>query len=148
MKKSLFVYLAAAAGAMILAGCTSVESTQKFNAINVCNTSAERPVCQTHVVMTGYYFLGLPTLVGSAAGDGKASLFQDTLTTENVMSLLTSEVKSKGATRLLNVQVQSSSQSMTLLPFFSERSIQASGTGVRPAGLPVGAQQTNPFDLR
>ena len=55
-----------------------------------------------------------------------------------MISLLTREVKAKGATRLLNVQVQSSSQSM-LLPFFSERSIQASGTGVRPAGLPAGA---------
>ncbi len=139
MKKSLVsLFAAAVAGVVLMSGCTTVESTQKFNAVNVCNTSSERPVCQTHVVMTGYYFLGLPTLVGSAAGDGKASIFQNTLTTENVMSLLTREVKAKGATRLLNVQVQSSSQSM-LLPFFSERSIQASGTGVRPAGLPAGA---------
>lgn len=99
MKKSLVsLFAAAVAGVVLMSGCTTVESTQKFNAVNVCNTSSERPVCQTHVVMTGYYFLGLPTLVGSAAGDGKASIFQNTLTTENVVSLLTREVKAKGAT--------------------------------------------------
>ncbi len=139
MKKMLTWFMVAGMVCVtFLSGCTTVESTQKFNAINVCNTASERAVCQSHVVMTGWYlFWCIPLFVGSAAGDGKCSMFQDTLTTENVMSLLTREVKSKGATRLLNVNVESSSS--TFLLILSSCQIQASGTGVRPSNLPFGA---------
>ena len=47
-----------AAAAALFAGCTTIESTQKFNAVNLGN-SEEKAVCQTFVEMTGYYFLGL-----------------------------------------------------------------------------------------
>ncbi|MBQ7396712.1 MAG: hypothetical protein IJW08_09250 [Lentisphaeria bacterium] len=126
MKKSIIS--AAAAALVAFTGCTTVESTQKFNAVQL-GTPDEKHICQTHVEIPGYFFLGLPLVVGSAKGDGQTAFFRFNLTTENAMYLLTREVKSKGASRLINVHVQTTEQPM-LIPFMSYRTIQASGTGV------------------
>ena len=127
MKKS--IVCAAFAAAVALTGCTSVESTQKFNAIQL-GTRDEKHVCQSYVQIPGYFIFGLPVIVGSAKGDGQTTMFRYNLTTENAMFLLTREAKSKGASRLINVTISKTEQPMTLLPFLSYRTIQASGTGV------------------
>ena len=126
MKKS--VIFAAFAAIIALSGCTSVESTQKFNAIQL-GTADEKHICQSFVQIPGYFIFGLPIVVGSAKGDGQTSFFRYNLTTENVMYLLTKEVKSKGASRLINVSVYANEYPL-LLPFISYRTIQASGTGI------------------
>ncbi len=122
--------LSIAAAAFVLCGCTSIESTQKFNAVNL-GSGNEKAVCQTHVTIPGYFFLGLPIITGSNGGDGKTSMFTWSLTTENAVYLLTREVKAKGASRLINVNVMKTEQSVSIFPFLSYRTIQASGTGVR-----------------
>ena len=127
MKKS--IVCAAFAAVVALTGCTSVESTQKFNAIQL-GTRDEKHVCQSYVQIPGYFIFGLPVIVGSAKGDGQTTMFRYNLTTENAMFLLTREAKSKGASRLINVTISKTEQPMTLLPFLSYRTIQASGTGV------------------
>lgn len=118
-----------AAAATLFAGCTTIESTQKFNAVNLGN-SEEKAVCQTFVEMTGYYFLGLPIIVGSAKGDGQFTFFRYNLTNENVVFLLTRAVKSHGANRMINVQVNAHS-APTIFPFVTYRNIQGSATGLR-----------------
>ena len=126
MKKS--VVCAAFAAIFALSGCTMIESTQKFNAVQL-GTQTEKHVCQSFVQIPGYFFLGLPIFVGSAKGDGRTTMFRYNVTTENAMFLLTREVKSKGASRLINVNVRMTEQPM-MLPFVSYRTVQASGTGV------------------
>jgi ABC-type phosphate transport system ATPase subunit len=113
----------------VITGCTSIESTQKFNAVNL-GYGNEKAVCQTHVEIPGFTIFGLPIIVGSASGDGKLTYFRYNLTTENVMYLLTKEVKAKGATRLANVQVVKHSIPI-IIPGINIESIQASGTGMR-----------------
>jgi len=132
MKKSLF---AVAAAALLLTGCTSIESTQKFNALGL-GTPNEKAVCQTLVQIPGYFFFGLPIFVGSNKGDNEWTMFEWSLTTENVVYLLTKEVKSKGAARVINVQITRTKNPL-LLPFFSYETIQASGTGVRTKGAAI-----------
>ena len=126
MKKS--VIAAVCASLVALTGCTTVESTQKFNAVQL-GTQDEKHICQSFVEIPGYFFFGLPIITGSAKGDGQTAFFRYNLTTENAMYLLTREVKSKGASRLTNVAVHTTS-SPILLPFVSYRTIQASGTGI------------------
>ncbi|MCQ2377779.1 MAG: hypothetical protein MJ016_01025 [Victivallaceae bacterium] len=125
--KKRFVAGAVLAG-MLLAGCTSVESTQKFNAISL-GSGDEKAVCHSFVKMTGLFFCGLPLVVGSTRGDGTCTAFCFNLTEENALYLLTKEVKSKGATRLVNPQVSYTADYSYFI--FSIESIQASGTGVR-----------------
>ncbi len=129
MKRTILAVCGAVLAGTMFCGCTTVESTQKFNALGL-GTPNEKAVCQTFVEIPGYYFWGLPLLVGSAAGDGKCALFQYTGTTENVVNLLTREAKSKGAARVINVQC---TVTETPVCFFllTRRSMQASGTGVR-----------------
>ena len=105
MLKKMIVLLAAA---VLFTGCTTIESTQKFNAVNL-GTADEKAVCQTLVEMDGYYFLGLPIIVGSAKGDGQFTFFRRNLTNENVIFLLTQTVKRHGANRMINVHVSTSS---------------------------------------
>ncbi len=132
MKK--FLTTSVAAGLLLaFAGCTTVDSTQKFNAMNLAADN-EMAVCHTFVSIPGYFFLGLPIFVGSAAGDGKTAMFMNTPTNENVVHLLTREAKGKGATKLINVQTSMSDTSLLFPPFCSKRVMQASGTGVAPKG--------------
>ena len=126
MKK---IFFAAACGmAALFCGCTTVESTQVFNRMGL-GTPNEKAVCQTYVEIPGYFLFGLPIITGSPAGDGEWSLFRYNLNTTNVIHLLTKEAKERRAARVVNVQVTTTET--FILPFFSKRTIQASGTGVR-----------------
>lgn len=134
MKKS--VVLSTALMAILFAGCTTVESTQKFNRMGL-GTPNEKAVCQTYVEIPGYYFFGLPIFVGSTKGDGEGTMFRNNLTTENVIYLLTKEAKARKAARVVNVHVTTDESFI----FFgiTRRSIQASGTGVRTRGSALDA---------
>ena len=139
MKKLLL-----AAGAIfLLAGCTTVESTQKFNAVSL-GTDSDKAVCQSFVEIPGLFFCGLPLFVGSAKGDGSWTMFRYNLTTENAMFLLTREAKQKGATKLIKVNVNSS-KCVLLLPCFTYDTIQASATGIRNRDAAI-RQASKTFD--
>ena len=142
MKKIIF---AMAAAAFLLTGCTSIESTQKFNALGL-GTPNEKAVCQTFVQISGWFCFGLPIIVGSNKGDNEWTLFEWSLTTENVVYLLTKEVKSKGAARVINVQVARTSSPL-LFPIFTYATIQASGTGVRTKGAAI-RQAVQNYDMQ
>ena len=74
-------------------------------------------------------------------------MFRYNLTTENVMYLLTKEVKSKGASRLINVTVSTTEQDVSIFPFLSYKTIQASGTGVGSRRAAI-RQAENAYDAR
>ncbi|MBR2373304.1 MAG: hypothetical protein IKA87_03640 [Lentisphaeria bacterium] len=140
MKKNIFA-IAAAAG-LLLAGCTSVESTQNFNGL-ACGTPNEKATCQILVQISGYYFLGLPMITGGL-GDNKFTFFTYTQTTDNAVWLLTKEAKSKGATRMINQNIMIT-ESFVPFPFVSKRILNASATGVRSRSAAV-RQATENYD--
>lgn len=125
MKK---IILSLAAATLLLAGCTSVESTQNFNGL-ACGTPTEKATCQILIQIPGYYFFGLPIVTGDLA-DGKFTFFTYTQTTDNAVWLLTKEAKSKGATRLIN-QNMVMIESFVPFPFVSKKTLNVSATGVR-----------------
>ena len=121
--------------ALLLAGCSTVESTQKFNALGL-GTPNEKAVCQTYVEIPGVFLFGLPIVVGSPEGDGEWTMFRWSLNNENAVYMLTKEAKSKGAARVINVTVSRTHDTL-LIPFLSHQTIQASGVGVRTKGAAV-----------
>ncbi len=121
--------VSACTAAIIFSGCTTVESTQKFNRMGL-GTPNEKAICQTYVEIPGYYIFGIPTFVGSPAGDGEWTMFRSNLTAENAIFLLTKEAKARRAARVVNVNV-SSTECYIIPMLLSRRTIQASGTGVR-----------------
>ena len=126
--KKMFV-LCGALVAALLSGCSTVESTQKFNALGL-GTPNEKAVCHTYVQISGVFLFGLPIVVGSPKGDNEWTMFQWTLNDENVVYMLTKEAKSKGAARVNSVTV-SRTHDTVFPPFVSYQTIQASGVGVR-----------------
>jgi hypothetical protein len=70
MKKLLLALIAGT----VLAGCTTVESTQRFNAMGL-GTPNEKAVCQSFVEIPGVFFCGLPIFVGGNKGDGDWTVF-------------------------------------------------------------------------
>ena len=136
MKKSMVLALAVLAAAAFT-GCTTVESTQKFNRMGL-GTPNEKAVCQTFVEIPGIFFFGLPIVVGSPKGDGEWTMFRFNLTTDNAIYLLTKEAKERKAARVVNVQVCTTESVIFPFPFhLTRRTIQASGTGVRTKGAAV-----------
>ena len=131
MMKKISLLAIAATIAAGFTGCTTVESTQKFNRMGL-GTPNEKAICQTFVEIPGYFFSGLPIVVGSTKGDGTWTMFRNNLTAENAVYLLTKEAKARRAARVVNVHVSSTDSFV----FFgiSRRTIQASGTGVRTKG--------------
>ena len=119
----------------LLTGCSTVESTQKFNAMGL-GTPSEKAVCHTYVEISGVFLFGLPIVVGSPKGDRAWTMFQWTLNNENAVYMLTREAKSKGAARVINVTV-SRTHDTIFPPFVSYQTIQASGVGVRTRGAAV-----------
>ena len=124
------VIITAAALVLAFAGCTTVESTQKFNAMGL-GTPNEKAVCHTYVEIPGVFLFGLPIVTGSPAGDGEWSFFRWSLNCENAVYLLTKEAKSKGAARVINVNVRRTHSQLIWFPFLTYNTFQASGTGVR-----------------
>ena len=55
------------AAGTFLSGCTSVESTQRFNGVGLAGQE-ERARCLTHVEIPGWYIFGLPIIVGTNSG--------------------------------------------------------------------------------
>ena len=137
MKKSLFAVAGAAALSLsvFLTGCTTVESTQKFNRMGL-GTPNEKAVCQTYVEISGLFFLGLPIFVGSPHGDGEWTMCRYNLTAENVTYLLTREAKSRKAARVVNVNINRTKNIM-MMGLMTYETIQASGTGVRTRGAAI-----------
>ena len=130
--KKVFV-LCGVLAAVLLSGCSTVESTQKFNALGL-GTPEEKTVCQTYVEIPGVFLFGLPIVVGSPRGDREWTMFQWTLNNENAVYMLTREAKAKGAARVANVTVSRTHETLLLLPFLSYQTVQASGVGVRLRG--------------
>jgi len=126
-----------------LTGCTSVESTRKFNRMGL-GTPDERAICQTYVEIPGYYLWGLPIVTGSPKGDGEWSLFRFNQTAENAVMLLTREAKMRGAARVVNVSI-GTSESYILLWILHKKVLFASGTGVRTKGAAM-EQAAKDFD--
>ncbi len=143
MKKFLLVITGAVLCGGLFSGCTSVSSTQKFNGVGM-GTVNEKAVCLTHVEIPGFFFLGLPILVGGASGDGEMAMFMNTLTPENVVHLLTREAKRRGAARMIDVQVNLSER--MVFPMITKAVMQGSGIGVRSKAQATKQAQTQ-FDL-
>ncbi len=131
MKEAMSAAVAAAALLTVFAGCTSVKTSPNFNSLPL-DREREAPAAHINVTMDGLYFLGfLPIWTGSAAEDGYAAIFTNTVTLENATSILTRTARTDfNATRMSDIQSHTSS--IFLLPFLtSYKSIQVSGTAMR-----------------
>jgi hypothetical protein len=129
LKKIMLAAMAAGAG-IILAGCSSVDATNKFNGLQISETKAT-PVAHISAQIWGLYCFGLPVWVGSAENVGGTTLFKNTCKYGNLTNIVTAKAKNYGATKVLDMN--SSEESNLLVPFFffSIKKMTVSGNAVK-----------------
>ncbi|MCX7044618.1 MAG: hypothetical protein NTX50_03895 [Candidatus Sumerlaeota bacterium] len=126
--------LAVVACALIVSfGCASI-ATCKAPRLNGCALSASGDnVEHINARCTGWYLLFIPLLTGDTAGQGWIPLvLTDTVTVDEVGSMLTAQAKADKATKV--VDLYSSRQSVPFFPIpllFSFDSVQMSGNAIK-----------------
>ncbi len=114
MKKSI-VFAVAAAALCFMTGCTTVETTKKFNSMGIGDNRAT-PVAHVNAKIEGWYlFCIFPLLTGSVNDTGKCAGFTDTVTVENLVGLLTERARGKGGNRVLDLQTRTGSFNLLFL---------------------------------
>ena len=116
------------AGMALLAGCTSVESAQKFNGLPVGEKRSAPPAAHLNVSMSGLYlFHCLPVFTGSVGTVGKTAVFKDTVSVEHAVSVLTRVARTEYAcTRICDLQSHTDSYVLPLL--FSWKTVEVTAT--------------------
>lgn len=98
-------------------GCTTLESTNKFNSMAIGDNGA-KPVAHVYGRVSGWYLFGIfPLITGSVNDTGKCAVFTDTVTIENLVGLLTEKARGKGGNRVLDLQTQAGETSFILLSY-------------------------------
>ena len=113
---------------MWMAGCTSVDVAPKFNSLQKPGSPAT-PAAHINVDIDGLYLFGLlPIWTGSAAEDGYAAIFTNTVKLENAVSLLTRVARNEYNAREITDLNSSINHVFFLPPLFSYKSVEVSGT--------------------
>lgn len=114
MKRLLLFFVLIALSGL---GCTTLESTNKFNSMQIGDNGA-KPVAHVYGRITGWYFFGLfPFITGSVNDTGKCAVFTDTVTTENLVGLLTEKARGKGGNRVLDLQTHQGGVNLLLVSY-------------------------------
>ncbi|QSH41452.1 hypothetical protein P0136_07975 [Lentisphaerota bacterium ZTH] len=129
MKKMLSI-VAFVVVTVVLTGCSSLETTEKFNSLGI-STAKTKPVAHVNVDIWGVFlFNSIPIMSGSVNTAGKLSAFMDTVTLDNAMLMMTRRARGIGASKVLNVTSDIRSYWLWYTLLFWCREVQVSGTAV------------------
>lgn len=132
MIKSLLTLSTVVCALVVISGCTSVRTTEKFNGLELTAVPKAKTVVHINSKMFGVYLFNcIPMCTGSAAGAGKTSVFKDNVTIDNAMLLMTAEARNAGCNRVLDVSSRTESTWIPFLLFFWKREVQVSGNGIK-----------------
>ncbi len=127
MKKFTFLFFAAAAAVMFLAGCVNVETvkTPDLNKQAISETGA--PIAHIDVTNWGIYLFMIPLLTGSTESVGSIDVLKDTVNAEKVVPVLMKESAKLKARQTLSVASQFRNTGF----IFYIRNFNVSGNAVR-----------------
>lgn len=131
MKKTALFLFAAAATAMAVTGCTSLESTTSFNGLGV-TTRNSQPVAHINVRVAGaFLFNAFPVFCGSVNNVDKVAAFVNTVSLDNTMGLVSRHARGLGATKLVNISSYQDSYWMWYTILLWKRYTQVSATAIK-----------------
>ena len=85
------LFLAVLAASVIFCGCASVKVTEASELSNQKLVPGETTVAHLNAENWGVYFFMFPLISGSTAEPRKIVFLEDTVTTQNVVSMLTNK---------------------------------------------------------
>ena len=126
MVKKLFTVMAAALAAVVISGCSTVETagTGSFNGQRV---APGRAVAHISAATHGLYFLWFPLITGSTAKVGLPTFLEDTVNPAALSNLVTAESKKMNCGNVADLTTASGSFGL----LFNYRHAVASGTAVK-----------------
>lgn len=131
MKKHLLFSVATLAAVCLLSGCSSLETSDKFNSLGVAADRTE-PIAHINSSIWGLYlFDSIPIICGSANSSGKSATFMDTVTLDNALLVATRRARGIGASKFIDIRSDIRSEWFLLLPIFWIREVQVSGTAIK-----------------
>ncbi len=129
MKK--FVTVAACAAAILsFASCSSFQSATSLNDVKLTNDPSMESIGNVNAKIWGIYVFNLPAVTGSSKESGKCTALTDTVTINDVVSLLTRQSKLGFKTDTL-INLSTESTSCWIPPFCVYRSVEASANVVK-----------------
>lgn len=131
MWKKIILTGALTVAAVIFTGCSSVESTNRFNALQVTE-SPSVPVAHIVGSTYGWYlFYFIPFFTGSTTSPGSTVMFNDKVHLGGVMDMVSAQAKQLGATKVIDIQTRKENEWMSSTFIFWRREIQMSCTAVK-----------------
>lgn len=126
------MFLAAVAGAALLfSGCSTVQTGSQFNGQRISTSTSD--VAHVSAFASGFYFLWIPLITGSAENPGSITFGEDSCKTLPLTQAITKKSKELNATKTIDVvSTQDSTMLLFPIPFlFFWKSAQVSGNAVR-----------------
>lgn len=118
--------------AIILTGCTSVKTTDKFNGMELTAVPKAKTVTHINADIYGVYLFNfVPLFCGSSAASGKTSVFKDTVTLDNAMLHMTAAARNAGCNRVTDVTSNIDSTWLPLTFILWRKNAQVSGNGIK-----------------
>lgn len=129
MLKKMMVVLATVAVAVTFAACSSVEFGTTLNGQKLTDVDTVQSMGHVNGDIWGIYFFTLPLFSGSSSQPGRCAIFKNTVTTDNVVDMITEQSRIRlESTKVLDITTNRSNVWFLL---FNYNAIQASGNGVR-----------------
>jgi hypothetical protein len=118
-------------GAFFFAGCSSVDVSTTLNN-QLLTEQKEKPIANINVDIYGYYFFTIgPLWTGDPDTLGGILWFEDTVTVDNAVKMLTSKSKELGASKTVDLQTLYTSNWLPWTLMFWCREIHASGNAIK-----------------
>jgi hypothetical protein len=132
MGKLLFMTAGLVAATVILSGCSHVQTTEKFNGLELTAVPKAKTVTHINSQMYGIYLFNcVPMFCGSSAGVGKTSVFKDTVSVDNTMMMMTTAARNAGCNRVTDVSSRVDSNWIPFGLVLWKREVQVSGNGIK-----------------
>ncbi len=120
-----------AAVMLLLAGCSSVDTSENFNSMDV-SIDRSTPIIQVHGIISGIYLFNvIPIFSGSYNHPGKIMVFRDSCTLENTMLMTFRTARGRNASKIINLDSDYQEKWLFWSLILWSREWQVSGTGIK-----------------
>lgn len=129
--KKIFIFSILLSCVFLFTGCSSVDVSTSLNN-QLLTEQKEKPIANINVDIYGYYFFTIgPLWTGDPDTIGGILWFEDTITVDNTVKMLTRKSKELGASKTVNLQTLYTSNWLPWTLMFWCREIHASGNAIK-----------------
>ncbi len=128
MFRKLVIASLVAVTAVIITGCSSVETGTYINNQRLTPGQDERSIGHVYADIWGIYLFSLPLFTGSSTNPGSCAIFKDTVTVDKCTTMITKKSAQMGGSKLLDLKSNKSGMWLILVSYYD---IEMSGNCIK-----------------